>query len=81
MASRSSSTSWALVTPTDDPMFDGLTKHGRPSSAASRAGSPGVISVSRSARYLACGMPLAASTCLAIALSIASADPSTPEPT
>ncbi len=42
MPSRSSSTSWALVTPTDEPMFDGLTKHGRPSSSASWAGNPGV---------------------------------------
>ncbi len=42
MASASSSTSWALETPTDEPMFDGLTKHGRPSSVASSVGRPGV---------------------------------------
>ncbi len=37
MASRNSSTSWALVTPTDEPMFDGLTKHGRPELGSQRA--------------------------------------------
>ena len=38
MASRSSSTVWALLTPTDEPMFAGLTKHGSPSSATSSFG-------------------------------------------
>ena len=81
MPSRSSSMSCALVTPTDEPMFDGFTKHGRPSSSASWAGNPGVRWWSPNARQRAWGTPLAASTCLAIALSIASAEPSTPEPT
>ena len=81
MASRSSSTVWALLTPTDEPMFDGLTKHGRPSSAASSLGRPGRHLVLGEGPVAAWAMPLAASTCLAIALSIASAEPSTPAPT
>ena len=38
------------VTPTDDPMLAGLTKHGSPSSSARRPGSPGVRWWSANAR-------------------------------
>ena len=62
-------------------MLAGLTKAGRPRSSASSAGSPGVSSCSPNERNRACGIPAASVTCFAIALSIATAEPSTPLPT
>ena len=79
-ASRTASTVLAFDTPTDEPMLAGLTNNGSPSSSASEAGRPGVISCARTAGTVAWAIPLSARTCLAMALSIASAEPSTPEP-
>ena len=62
-------------------MFAGFTNTGSPSCSASAPGVPGVSSCSRTLRHRAWGMPHCASTCLAIALSIESAEASTPEPT
>ena len=81
MPSATSSTVRALVTPTDEPMLQGLMNSGRPSRAATVSAVCGPISCSASPSQRACSMPWWASTCFAMALSMASADPSTPLPT
>ncbi len=43
IAASSSVASFALLTPTDDPMFAGFTKHGSPSSAITRVGEPRTV--------------------------------------
>ena len=50
IAASSSARSCALLTPTDEPMFAGLTKHGSPSSATTCSANPARSSPSRSAR-------------------------------
>ena len=81
MARSSSASVLALVTPTDEPMLDGFTNSGSPSWSAIAVGVWGETSCSRKASHRAWSMPCWASTCLAIALSMASAEPSTPAPT
>ena len=81
IASRSSSTVWALETPTDEPMLAGLTKAGSPRSAATRRAARASARAHRSCGTGPAGCRRPAATCLAIALSIATADPSTPLPT
>ena len=63
-------------------MFAGFTKTVGPSSATNRSSSPGSSrSRRRTVRHAGWGMPSASSTVFAIALSMATAEPSTPDPT
>ena len=81
MASVSASRDFALVTPTDEPMLAGLTKTGSPSASITSSAVPAPTSCSVKDSQRLCAMPCWASTCLAIALSMASAEPRTPLPT
>ncbi len=81
MPASSSSKVRALVMPMDEPMLAGFTNSGRPSSSMVACRARSLRSASRHARYRGCGMPAAPVTCLAMALSIATAEPSTPLPT
>ena len=81
-SARSSSRSWALVTPTDEPMLAGFTNIGKPSSSARRRDQVGVVDLGLvEARPFGLGDALAANTSLALALSMARAEASTPQPT
>ena len=72
-----------LLMPTLDPSRAGLTKQGSVISAAASIASTSVSSTVCASRVTlrAVAMPFAPSTTFTIALSIVSADASTPEPT
>ncbi|CAB4549431.1 unannotated protein [freshwater metagenome] len=82
-AASSSSAPWALVIPIEEPMFAGFTKMVSPNSAISLDASscPFSSSVTRTAAQRGCAIPAASSTVLAMALSMATAEPNTPAPT
>ena len=62
-------------------MFAGFTNTGQPSSVSTRPARVSSTAASRTARWRTMGRPAAAATVLAMALSMLSADPSTPVPT
>jgi hypothetical protein len=84
MAPTSVSSSVAREMPTDEPRFAGLTKQGKPTSAATRPlTAAGVSSHSRrrNQMYLQSGRPACLKRIFIVTLSIPQLEASTPQPT
>ena len=70
--------------PTLDPRFEGFTKHGKPMASATRARTRSGASRHSARMTTRCstmGSPWAANTAFIVALSMATAEASTPAPT